>query len=77
MIQRLYDNCFAGVELAETLREQWFSLEAKIDERRYRHVVEWFNEHIAQTKVWRDTLVSLFYDHSGIPDEHGHVPLDD
>lgn len=73
VVQRLYDNCFAGVEAAKRLREQWHSLEGDIDEKRYRHVSARFDEQVRHAAHWRDTLCSFFYENSGIPDEHGRV----
>lgn len=74
VVQRLYDNCFDGVDAVRDLRARWHSLEGVIDEQRYRHVAERFDEQVVQSGRWRDTLVSFFYDHSGIPDEQGRVP---
>ncbi|CDK38571.1 hypothetical protein [Halorubrum sp. AJ67] len=77
VVQRLYDNCFAGVEEARRLRDLWESLDGQIDERRFRHVAERFDEQVAQAARWRDVLTAYFYDHAGIPDERGRVPGDD
>jgi alpha-glucuronidase len=77
IIQRLYDNCFAGVDAVRDLRERWHTLEGAVDEERYRHIAERFDEQVVQAERWRDTLVSFFYDYSGVPDQHGRVPLDE
>ncbi|MFC4551130.1 MULTISPECIES: alpha-glucuronidase family glycosyl hydrolase [Halorussus] len=74
VVQRLYDNCFTGVEAAERLRELWRDLDGKIDDRRHRHVAERFDEQVAQAERWRDALTAYFYEYSGIPDERGRVP---
>jgi alpha-glucuronidase len=74
VVQRLYDNCYAGVEAAERLRERWAELEGRIDERRFRHVSERFDEQVAQAERWRDALTAFFRERSGIPDERGRVP---
>ncbi|SEV85284.1 alpha-glucuronidase family glycosyl hydrolase [Natrinema salifodinae] len=74
VVQRLYDNCFEGVETVRELRADWASLEGEIDHERYRHTMERFDEHVEHAAIWRDTLVSFFYEHSGIPDERGRVP---
>ncbi|WP_435361772.1 alpha-glucuronidase family glycosyl hydrolase [Haloarchaeobius sp. DFWS5] len=77
VVQTLYDNCFAGVDTARRLRDEWRSLEGKVDERRFRHVAERFEEQVVQAERWRDTLSSFFYDYSQVPDERGRVPLDE
>ncbi|EJN57744.1 alpha-glucuronidase family glycosyl hydrolase [Halogranum rubrum] len=73
VVQRLYDNCFAGVEETKRLRAEWQSLDGKVDERRFRHVAERFDEQVAQAERWRDVLTDYFYNHSGVPDEQGRV----
>ncbi|MFW6382438.1 MAG: alpha-glucuronidase family glycosyl hydrolase, partial [Haloferacaceae archaeon] len=73
VVQRLYDNCFAGVEEIERLRERWAALEGRIDERRFRHVSERFDEQVSQAERWRDALTAFFRERSGIPDERGRV----
>ncbi|WP_435180545.1 alpha-glucuronidase family glycosyl hydrolase [Halorussus sp. AFM4] len=76
VIQRLYDNCFAGVAEVERLRELWNDLEGKVDDRRHRHVARRFDEQLAQAERWCEALTDYFYEHSGIPDEHGRVPAE-
>ena len=73
VVQTLYDNCYAGVEEAQRLRDEWRSLEGSIDESRHRHVAERFEEQVEHARRWRDTLCEFFYEHSGIPDDHGRV----
>ncbi|WP_440767103.1 alpha-glucuronidase family glycosyl hydrolase [Natronorubrum sp. DTA7] len=73
VVQRLYDNCFAGVEEVERLRDLWHSLEGRVDDRRYRHVAERFDEQVAQAERWRDVLTSTVREYSGIPDERGRA----
>lgn len=77
VVQRLYDNCFEGVERVRDLRERWNALEGTVDERRHRRVAERFDEQVVQAERWRDSLVSYFYEYAGVPDERGRVPLDD
>ncbi|GAB3031785.1 alpha-glucuronidase family glycosyl hydrolase [Natronobiforma cellulositropha] len=77
VIQRLYDGCFDGVERVRVLRQRWRSLEGRIDERRYRHVAERFDEHAHQAVRWRDTLCAFFYEYSEIPDEAGRIPIEE
>ncbi|ESP87118.1 alpha-glucuronidase family glycosyl hydrolase [Candidatus Halobonum tyrrellensis] len=77
VVQRLYDNCFAGVEEAKRLRERWNSLDGRVDDRRHRHVAERFDEQVASAERWRDSLTATFYDYSGVADERGRVPAGD
>ncbi|MWG33458.1 alpha-glucuronidase family glycosyl hydrolase [Halomarina oriensis] len=77
VVQTLYDNCFAGVAAARDLRDRWDSLDGRVDEQRFRHVAERFDEQVVQAERWCRTLTAFFYEHSGVPDEHGRVPADD
>ncbi|WP_436924427.1 alpha-glucuronidase family glycosyl hydrolase [Halosimplex amylolyticum] len=77
VVQTLYDNCYAGVEEVRRLRDEWRTLDGEIDEERYRHVAERFDEQVAHAGIWRDRLTEFFYDHSGIADEQGRVPRED
>ncbi|NHN60718.1 MULTISPECIES: alpha-glucuronidase family glycosyl hydrolase [Halorussus] len=76
VVQRLYDNCFAGVAEVDRLRGLWDALDGKIDDRRHRHVAARFDEQVAQAERWCEVLTEYFYEHSGIPDEHGRVPAE-
>ncbi|ELZ06058.1 alpha-glucuronidase family glycosyl hydrolase [Natrialba asiatica] len=76
VVQRLYDNCFDGVDEVKRLRDRWRTLEGRIDERRFRHVAERFDEQVAQAERWRDVLASYFREYSGIPDERGRIRRD-
>ncbi len=73
VVQRLYDNCVAGVEEVKRLRDRWLSLEGEVDDRRFRHVATRFDEQVASAERWRDVLTRTFHDYSGIPDESGRV----
>jgi alpha-glucuronidase len=75
IIQQLYDNCFDGVEEVRDLRDRWRSLNGDVDEQRYQHVAERFDEHVVQAERWCDTLVSFFYEYSQISDKKNRVPL--
>ncbi|WP_225333518.1 alpha-glucuronidase family glycosyl hydrolase [Halomicrobium urmianum] len=74
VVQRLYDNCYDGVDEVRRLRDRWAALEGRVDERRHRHVAERFEEQVAQAERWRDVLTERFRDCSGVPDEQGRVP---
>lgn len=77
ILQRLYDNCFAGVESVRAMRERWAELDGHVDPERHRHVAERLDEQLAHAKHWRNTLVDFFYDYAAVPDAKGRVPRDD
>ncbi len=76
LIQRMYDNLYAGVEEATRLRNTWAGLEGEIDEARFRHVMERFDDQVEHAAEWRDEIAAFFFDYSGIPDEKGRVPTE-
>ena len=76
VVQRLYDNCFAGVDEVRSLRDRWLELDGDVDAKLHRHVAERFEEQLTQAKIWRDTLTAFFYEYSGVPDSQGRVPDD-
>jgi alpha-glucuronidase len=77
VVQTLYDNLYAGVEETQRLRDEWRTLEGEIDDERWRHVAERFDEQVEHAGLWRDRLSEYFYDHAEIPDEQGRVRRDD
>ncbi|QPV62802.1 alpha-glucuronidase [Halosimplex litoreum] len=77
VVQTLYDNLYAGVEETQRLRDEWRTLEGEIDDERWRHVAERFDEQVEHAGIWRDRLSEYFYDHAEIPDEQGRVGGDD
>ncbi|WP_129113892.1 alpha-glucuronidase family glycosyl hydrolase [Halegenticoccus tardaugens] len=69
VVQRLYDNCHAGVEAVRSYRDAWKSLEGNVDDHRHRHIAERFDEQVVQAAKWCNVLCQFFYDHSDIPDK--------
>jgi alpha-glucuronidase len=74
VIQYIYDSRFAGVEQARWLKDQWLTLEGKIDPDTFAHVEAKLSAQIAHAEIWRDAICNYFYGMSGIPDQHGRVP---
>lgn len=73
LIQHLYDSYFRGVGQAAALRENWRKLEGRIDDERYRHVLDKLTEQVEHAAEWRDTMTLFFFQLSGIPDEHDRI----
>jgi alpha-glucuronidase len=73
VIQHIYDTHFEGAERAAGLVEAWRTLEGKMDEERYRSVLERLMEQAEHAKEWRDVINTYFYRKSGIPDAHNRT----
>ncbi|NLO86795.1 MAG: alpha-glucuronidase [Clostridiales bacterium] len=71
MIQRIYDDHFLGVEMAEAMADTLTKLpfpvamRANIDTRMKRQ--------IANAREWRDQINSFFFRYCGIPDQQGRT----
>ncbi|WP_330632991.1 alpha-glucuronidase family glycosyl hydrolase [Halocatena halophila] len=72
VIQRLYENCVAGVKTVRSMRDRWAGLEGDIDRARHRHVAERLDEQLVHAKQWRDTLIAFFSEYADIPDQTQH-----
>ncbi len=71
LIQRIYDDHFAGVEGAEALLALWESVKECIPESPYAHTRDRLIRQIANAKEWRDVVNTYFYRYSGIKDQKG------
>ena len=71
LIQRIYDDHFAGAEGAEMLAREWEKLEGKVFEASYENVRERLERQIINAQEWRDVVNTYFYRYSGIPDAQG------
>lgn len=73
VIQHFYDAHYAGAETAQTFPLLWETLEGKIDDERYQHMLYRLRYQAGHSVVWRDAI-SMFYNNlSGIKDEKGRV----
>ncbi|BDG47555.1 alpha-glucuronidase family glycosyl hydrolase [Parageobacillus sp. KH3-4] len=73
VIQHIYNTHFEGVEQAKQLRERWKKLKGKIDEKRYRDVLERLNIQVEHAKEWRDVINTYFYRKSGMEDKYNRT----
>lgn len=77
LIQSIYDDRYEGVEQVKSLRDRWLSLEGKVDEERFYHVLGKLNLQVSESILWRDVMTSFYLDVSGIEDVEGRVTVSD
>lgn len=73
VIQHIYDSHYEGAEQASRFVERWKALKGRIDEQRYREVLERLEYQAGHAEVWRDAICDWFWKKSGIADERGRV----
>lgn len=73
VIQHIYDEHYAGAEAADGLVARWRTLEGRIDDERFRHVLDRLEFQAGHARVWRDAVNSWFLKTSGIPDAQGRA----
>ncbi|KAJ4301370.1 hypothetical protein N0V90_003462 [Kalmusia sp. IMI 367209] len=73
VIQHFYDSHYEGAATAQTLVQQWQSLEGRIDDERYEHVLFRQIFQAGHALVWRDSINQFYYNLSEIPDEAKRV----
>ena len=73
VIQHFYDEHYDGAEQAAAFVDQWRALAGRIDEQRYREVLDRLEFQAGHAQVWRDAVCRWFMERSGIADEQGRV----
>jgi alpha-glucuronidase len=73
VIQHIYDSHYDGAAEAAGLVSQWESLRGKIDDQRYKKVLQKLQYQAGEAIVWRDTIANWFFKKSGIPDEKDRI----
>ncbi|HEX3601597.1 MAG TPA: alpha-glucuronidase family glycosyl hydrolase [Lacipirellulaceae bacterium] len=73
VIQHFYDTHYQGADDAAALVDQWRSLDGRVDEQRYREVLDRLEFQAGHAQVWRDSICRWFMKRSGIADEKGRV----
>jgi alpha-glucuronidase len=73
VIQHFYDEHYAGAAAAEGLVDQWKSLAGRVDEQRFRDVLQRLEFQAGHAQVWRDAICRWFHKRSGIDDAQGRV----
>lgn len=73
VIQYVYDSHYQAAAEAQQFPEWWKTLRSRMDEQRYRAVLERLEYQAGHAIVWRDAICSWFLRESGIPDEKGRA----
>jgi alpha-glucuronidase len=73
VIQHFYDAHYNGAEEAAHFVAQWKSLKGRVDDQRFREVLERLEFQAGHAQVWRDAICRWFLKRSGIADEQGRV----
>ena len=69
LLQRIYDDHFAGFAAAEEMAEAWDALAGLVPEEVFLRVRERFAEQVRSAREWRDVINSWLYRLTLIPDE--------
>lgn len=65
-IQHIYDTHVDGVERVKEYVTLWESLEGRIDQKRYEHVLKRLKDQIGYAEHWRDAINGYFQDLSEV-----------
>ncbi|MGC4938530.1 alpha-glucuronidase family glycosyl hydrolase [Kribbella sp. DT2] len=64
VIQHIYDSHFDGVQRIDEFLAAWRGLAGKVDGPRYADIEAGFEAQRTQATLWRDTVVSFYFDNS-------------
>jgi alpha-glucuronidase len=73
VIQHIYDSHYQGARDAARLVNKWKALKDRVDDQRYREVLEHLEYQAGHAIVWRDAICNWFMYKSGITDDEGRV----
>lgn len=68
VIQHIYDTHFTGLETVSAFKKAWGRLTPYVDAARHADITASFQGHEAHARLWRDTIVSFFFEQSRIVD---------
>ncbi|MEV5965612.1 alpha-glucuronidase family glycosyl hydrolase [Kribbella sp. NPDC051952] len=69
VIQHIYDTHFGGLDVVRGLRRSWQSLRSRVDGSRYGTTLERFDQQVVQAELWRDSIVSYYFEAGRVLDE--------
>lgn len=73
LIQSIYDTHYLSARAAGEYVPQWMTLKGRIDDDRYRQVLQLFMYQAGHALVWRDAINDWFHWKSRIADAQGRV----
>jgi alpha-glucuronidase len=73
LVQSIYDTHYLSALAAGEYVPQWITLQGKVDDDRYRQVLQLFTYQAGHALVWRDAINDWFHWRSQIPDLQGRV----
>jgi alpha-glucuronidase len=73
VIQYIYDSHYRGADEAAKLRDEWATLEGKVDPKIYNEMRRRLEYQSGHAIVWRDAIVQYFWKLSGIEDAKGRA----
>jgi alpha-glucuronidase len=73
VIQHIYDSHYDGAAAVAGYVRVWTTLKGRVDDERYRQVLDQLTYQAGQAIVWRDAVSMWFFKAAGIPDSKGRV----
>ena len=73
LIQHVYDSHYDAAAEAQQFPAWWEALQGRIDDQRYRAVLEKLDYQAGHAIVWRDAICTWFLRESGIADAKGRA----
>jgi len=73
VIQYVYDSHYDAAEEAQQFPRWWQALQGRVDEQRYRAVLDKLDYQAGHAIVWRDAVCTWFLRESGIADAKGRA----
>jgi alpha-glucuronidase len=73
VIQHFYDEHYQGASDAAKFVDNWQALKGRIDDERFKDVLQRLEFQAGHAQVWRDSICRWFMKRSGIADELGRV----
>ena len=76
LLQRLYDDHFAGLEGARWLLENWQAMKDALPEAEYAYGLDRFERQLKNAQNWCDRMNTYFYRFTLVPDQNGRTIYD-
>ena len=73
VIQHIYNSHYEAARDAARMVDKWQLLEGRIDDERFRDILQRLHYQAGHAQVWRDAVCNWFLRKSGIADDEGRV----